>query len=171
LETPGFLYLQNDQDNSGVTSVTPGTPLADNTAYRWRARAYDGDRYGSWTDMAAFTVHLTQTSVNVAINFDSDTLNKSSNGTWVVVYIELPTSFNVKDIDVSSIRMAGAIPAVSWPYAIGDHDKDGIPDLMVKFKRSDVINALPPGDNVPVQVTGKVGSTTFNGVDVIRVIR
>jgi hypothetical protein len=77
----------------------------------------------------------------------------------------------VKDIDVSSIRLEGAIPAVSWPYAIGDQDKDGTPDLMVKFRRSAVINVLPLGDNVPVHVTGKVGSMTFDGVDVIRVIR
>jgi len=49
--------------------------------------------------------------------------------------------------------------------AIGDNDKDGIPDLMVKFKRSDAINVLPLGENVSVHVTGKVGPTSFNGVE------
>jgi hypothetical protein len=47
---------------------------------------------------------------------------------------------------------------------------DGIPDLMVKFKRSDVINLLDSGDNVPVRVTGTVGTMTFEGIDTIRVI-
>lgn len=46
---------------------------------------------------------------------------------------------------------------------------------MVKFKRSDVINLLPNGDNVAVHVTGiagaTTGATTFEGVDVIRVIK
>lgn len=63
-----------------------------------------------------------------------------------------------------------AIPAQTHPYRIGDHDHDEIPDLMVKFKRSDVINILPEGDEVPVTVSGIVGSTTFEGLDSIRVI-
>ena len=41
---------------------------------------------------------------------------------------------------------------------------------MVKFKRADVINILPNGDNVQILVTGTVGTTTFEGVDTIRVI-
>jgi hypothetical protein len=48
--------------------------------------------------------------------------------------------------------------------------KDGIPDLMVKFKRSDVINLLDSGDIVPVRVTGTAGTMTFEGIDTIRVI-
>ncbi len=157
------------QDSSGTTSVTLGTALADNTIYEWRARAYDGGLYGPWTNNARFTVHVPRTSINATIDFDPDTLNKVSNGAWVVVYIELPTGYQPADIDISSIRLEGTIPADIIPSAIGDHDKDGIPDLMVKFKRSDVINALPFGEKVTVHVSGKVGATTFDGVDVIRV--
>lgn len=47
---------------------------------------------------------------------------------------------------------------------------DGTADLMVKFKRSEVINLLLPGEKVPVRVTGVVGTTTFEGMDIIRVI-
>ncbi len=35
---------------------------------------------------------------------------------------------------------------------------DGIPDLMVKFRGSDVIDILPVRDNVVVKVTGGVKS-------------
>ena len=42
---------------------------------------------------------------------------------------------------------------------------------MVKFDRNAVINILPLGNNVPVHVTGTVGTTTFEGVDRIRVIQ
>ena len=111
------------------------------------------------------------TGISATIDFDPNTLNKTSNGTWVVVYIELPVGYKVADINVSSVRLNGTIPAETWPYAVGDHDKDGIPDLMVKFKRSDVINLLDVSDSVPVHVTGKVGSTPFEGVDLIRVIK
>ena len=111
-----------------------------------------------------------QTSINATINFDPDTLNKSSNGTWVVVYIELPAPYAARDIDVSSIRLEGSVPAEGWPYAVGDHEKDGIPDLMVKFRRSAVISVLPVGEHVPVHVTGQAGAMTFEGVDIIRII-
>jgi hypothetical protein len=33
---------------------------------------------------------------------------------------------------------------------------------MVKFKRADVINILPNGDNVQILVTGTVATTTFD---------
>ena len=126
----------------------------DNTVYQWRGRGYDGRPSGPRTKKGNFSLHLPQTGINATIDFDPDTLKKSSNGTWVVVYIELPTGYNAKDIDISSIKLEGTTPAVSWPYAIGDHDKDGIPDLMSTFKRGDVINVLPTGDNITLHVTG-----------------
>jgi hypothetical protein len=49
----------------------------------------------------------------------------------------------------------------------GKHDHGTI---KVKFKRSDVIAVLPAGNHVPVHITGTVAGTTFEGVDIIRVI-
>jgi len=159
------------QDISGITSVTLTTALSDNTTYNWRVRAYDGDRYGAWMDMTTFSTHLPVTNITATINFDPNTLNKKDNGKWVVVYIELPTGYNVSNIQISSILLNGTIHAEAWPYSIGDYDKDGIPDLMIKFKRADVINLLPNGDRVQLLVNGTVGTTTFEGVDTIRVIK
>jgi subtilase family serine protease/prenyltransferase beta subunit len=159
------------QDISGITSITLTSSLADNTTYNWRARAYDGDRYGAWMDMATFSIHLPVTNITATIDFDPNTLNQGSNGKWVVVYIELPTGYKVSDIQISSILFNGTIHAEAWPYSLGDYDKDGIPDLMVKFKRADVINLLPNGDKVQVLVTGTAGTNTFEGVDTIRVIK
>lgn len=121
--------------------------------------------------MATFSIHLPVTNITATIDFDPNTLNRKSNGNWVTVYIELPVGYNVNNIIISSIRLQGTIYAESWPYCIGDYDNDGIPDLMVKFKRTDVINLLPNGDNVQILVTGTVGITTFEGVDTIRVIK
>jgi hypothetical protein len=77
---------------------------------------------------------------------------------------------NVNDIDVSSILLEGVVHAEPWPYNAGDHDSDGIPDMMVKFKRTDVIDLLPNGDNVIVHINGTVGDVDFEGVDMIRVV-
>ena len=55
---------------------------------------------------------------------------------WITCYIELPEGYDPSDIDVSSILLNGALevdPAA--PTSIGDHNGNGVPDLMVKFKR------------------------------------
>lgn len=160
-------------DNTGITTVTLTNTLNDNTVYQWRARAFDGDRYGAWTPMAGFTVHIPKNSITAEIEFEPETLNKKSKGTWVKVEIELPKGHKASDVDISSIRLEWVVPAEAWPYEIKDcrdNECEGS-EIMVKFKRSDVINILPNGEHVPVHVTGRVGAVTFEGVDVIRVIR
>jgi hypothetical protein len=167
-------------DSSGITSVTINTPFTDNTVYQWRSRAFDGNLYGPWTSMASFTVHLTQTSITAEIEFEPETLNKKSEGKWVKVEIELPHGYRASDIDISSIRLEGTVHAEPWPYERKDHYLDhgcehdhkghNHAELTVKFNRSDVIAVLPSGEHVPVHVSGKVGTTTFEGVDIIRVI-
>jgi subtilase family serine protease len=168
--SPVHLITGIAEDNSGITAVPLSDALTDNATYSWRARAYDGDRYGPWMDMAMFSVHLPVLNITATIDFDPDTLNQKSKGEWVVVYIELPNGHDVHDIDISSLMLEHDIPAELRPVNVGDHDKDGIPDLMVKFKRSDVISLLSAGEAVPVTVTGTVGDVEFEGVDTIGVI-
>jgi len=57
------------------------------------------------------------------------------------------------------------------PIQIGDHDNDGIPELIVKFNRAAVDLTLEAGDSVPVNVTGTVAGRSFSGTDHVRVIR
>lgn len=157
-------------DVSGITSWATTIALSDNTAYQWRARAFDGDSYGPWTPLAAFTLHLPKEGLNAMIKFDPATLNKSSNGNWVTVYIELPAGYKATDIVISSLKLEGTVPAETKPYSIGDYNKNGTSDLMVKFSRSSVQSLLSDGNAVPVHIAGKVGTTSFEGVDIIRVI-
>ncbi len=157
------------QGAGGLTSVTLTKALYDNTAYSWRARAFDGDRYGSWMNMATFTTHIAQAAITTQIEFDPQTLNKKSNGNWVNVKIGLPRGYRAIDINISSIRLEGRVPAELQPTSI-ESKQDG-DTLMVKFSRNDVIAILPTGDNVPVHVTGRIGATQFEGVDIIRVIK
>ena len=111
--------------------------------------------------------------VTATIDFDSDTLNLGSKGKWVTVYIELPEGYNVDQIDVSSIMLNGTVQALTTYTKIGDYDSDGIPDLMVKFDREDLI-ALFNGKTVPenyvMEVTGIVAGRFFKGRDIIKVI-
>ncbi|BCR06062.1 hypothetical protein DESUT3_31310 [Desulfuromonas versatilis] len=152
----------------GTTSVTLETPLSDKTSYNWRARAFDGDRYGQWMNLATFTTHIPRVAIKTDIKFEPETLNQKSKGTWVKVDIFLPAGYKAEDVDITSIRLEEIVPAEPWPFSI-HHGKDE-DKLTVKFRRDAVISVLPEGQSVPVHVTGDIGSTPFEGMDIIRVI-
>jgi hypothetical protein len=78
-------------------------------------------------------------------DLDPKTLNRKSNGNWVTVYlefrgcrcgpasVELPTLRLWARTPVTSSRIAVAPGA---PASVGDADRDGVPDLMIKFDRA-----------------------------------
>jgi hypothetical protein len=107
---------------------------------------------------------------------DPDTLNLKSKGRWVTCYIELPLGYLPENISVGTIALEGEnlfealLRAEPWPTKIGDYDEDGIPDLMVKFDRSEVQELVEVGDNVELTVFGLWGRIPFRGSDNIRVI-
>jgi hypothetical protein len=105
------------------------------------------------------------------IDFDPDTLNLKSKGKWVTTYIELPESYDVSYINVSTVVLNYQVHAEDHPTEIGDYDNDGIADLMVKFDRHAVEEILEVGEEVEVTVTGElIDGTQFEGTDTIRVI-
>jgi hypothetical protein len=116
------------------------------------------------------------------LDLDPDTLNLKSKGRWITGYIELYDGRDVRDIDIGTLLLNETIPAERWPYAVGDYDEDGIPDLMVKFNRSRVqeyiegLNLSPGGGGifgywVTLTVTGSFkDGTTFECSDTIRVL-
>lgn len=104
------------------------------------------------------------------IDFDPDTLNLTSKGKFVTVYIELPPSYDVNDIDISSIHLNCEVSALTEPIAVGDYDNDAVLDLMVKFDRAALQQILTPGDAIEITLTGKVAGIDFEGTDTIRVI-
>jgi hypothetical protein len=129
---------------------------------------YNVDRYPL---MNPWILQLVSSYVDVK----PDVLNLGGVGEWVTIYIELPEGCDVSDIDVSSIRLNGTIPVdINAPIEIGDHDGDGVPDLMVKFNRTDVCQLiLSKGikyGNVKMVVSGILfDGTVFEGYDIIRV--
>jgi len=114
------------------------------------------------------TVYL---PIEASIDFQPDLLklNPKAKGGFVETYIELPPGYDVRQIDISSIKFNGIVPALPKPTKVGDHDKDGIPDLMVKFSGAAVQSLLTPGDQVEITVTGEVAGIAFEGTDTIRV--
>ncbi len=101
--------------------------------------------------------------IKVAVDVDPHSLNPESQGKWVTVYIEPPTSYNVSNIDVSSIRLNGSIPVDDGAsMTFGDHDHDDIQDLMVKFDRGLIVDLLS-GGGTKLVITGEINETPFEG--------
>ncbi|MFH2069886.1 MAG: FlgD immunoglobulin-like domain containing protein [Elusimicrobiota bacterium] len=115
--------------------------------------------------------------IKTTVNFDPDTLNLKSKGNWVTCYIELPENYNPEDIDNTTIRITkinneriNPIFTEQRPISIGDHDENGIDDLMVKFKRELLQNVVSIG-KAKITVEGELkDDKSFEGSGTIRVI-
>lgn len=81
------------------------------------------------------------------MDIDPNTLNlkSKSDKNAVTAYIELPVEAEVSQIDINTVVLyvnGSMIDAQLRPSSIGDHDKDGITDIMVKFERRAIISVL-----------------------------
>ena len=96
----------------------------------------DGDGSGDACDPVYATVDIDPDSLN---------LKSKSDKNAITAYMELPVEAEVSQIDINNVALdikGSIIAAQIKPSSIGDHDNDGITDIMVKFERQAVINAL-----------------------------
>jgi len=188
-QTGAFYFYAQPRTNSGtvtITAISNGTDVSQDVESDGGA-AYFGF-YADGTDTISSIMITSSTDfavgefgiasaqvipdeIQAAIDIDPDTLNLNSKGKWITCYIELPGDYDVKDIDVSTIKLNDEVPAESRPTGVGDCDDDSIVELIVKFDRSAVQEILEAGDDVEITVTGELDDDTkFAGSDTIRVI-
>ena len=128
--------------------------------------------------------------IAASIDIDPDVLNVKGQGQWVTVYIELPADWDVADIDLTTVKLNGTVPAVTDPQYgfvtdpnsyITDNDGDGILERMVKFDRELVKQLVDVGEDleeapgglegeVQLTVSGKVAGTWFEGSSTVLVL-
>lgn len=80
--------------------------------------------------------------------------NPKSKGRWIRVFIELLKDLPLERIDIDQLRLIiinnlhieKPLSRIG-PVEIGDWNRNGIPDLMVKFDRKDLAELLLPGEN------------------------
>lgn len=120
--------------------------------------------------------------ITATIDIHPRVLNLRSRGKWITGCIGLSESYDVADINVSTILLNDTIPVEMHPIRIADKDGDGIPDLMVKFDRAEVISYILANVNmrelikrrfmtVTLTVTGYLDDgTPFEGSDTIGII-
>ena len=129
------------------------------------------------------TLEITVKPIPAAVNCDPDALNLKSKGKWITCYIELPSGYDVRQIDGSKISLNG-IPAYlgkeGWAKAeanesnIIDSDKDQILERMVKFDRQSIQEILQAGE-ANLIIAGKLfynqGWADFEGIDKIKITK
>lgn len=127
------------------------------------------------------------TPVPATVDIDPNALQKTSKGNPITAYIELPDEYDVNDIDVDTVELCfdknedggfgdnECVDANTKPTTVGDHDTDGILDLMVKFDRAAVI-ALVWDIRAPAAVVFTVRGTvsppgvSFEGSDTVNLV-
>jgi len=180
--TKGISYGQTVVGSS-VTVNHPEGPVVTFSAegtYEWGgSMAYNSQGFGFNPVISEITLNPNPppyyiVRVPATIDIHPDALNLKSQGKWIAAYFELPESYDVADINVSTIMLNDTIPAELSPTAIGDYDNDGIPDLMVKFNRTEIAEfILSKGimvGNITLTITGRLyDGTMFEDSDVIRV--
>ncbi len=99
--------------------------------------------------------------IEAEVDIHPEILNLKSKGRWITAYFELEEDHDVNEI--SSVKITEIdgnpvdIPAETHPTEIDDYDGDGTPDLMVKFDRSVVEDALSPGYDITISGQFEVG--------------
>ncbi|MBW2136220.1 MAG: RHS repeat protein, partial [Deltaproteobacteria bacterium] len=88
-------------------------------------------------------------------------------GKWVTCRIKLPDGYDVRDIEPGSIRLNGLIA----PGKVKVRGRGRKRHLVVKFPRESLLQAIDPspGEEVELEVSGKVGGVSFLGTDTVYV--
>jgi hypothetical protein len=109
------------------------------------------------------------------------TLNLKSRGRWITCFIKLPNSYDVEEIDISTIRLNDTVKAEPKPTAIINLRCFDTKLLMVKFNRTAVIEYIKSSmrangnhrkyARVTLTVSGKLSNgQAFEGSTKVRVI-
>jgi hypothetical protein len=88
----------------------------------------------------------------------------------VTAWLEPPVPFSVAAIDVGTVRVNDVPVAPGSEPVVGDEDRDGNPDLQLRFDRAALERTLATGERT-VTLTGRIGGRLFAGSDEIRVVR
>jgi hypothetical protein len=116
---------------------------------------------GGRIDMGAYEYSPT---ISAEVRIVPRTINLQSKGKWINAFIRLPESYNVIDIDSSSVLLEGEIE----PQWVWFDEEEQV--AMVRFSREEVRDILTIGE-VELTITGQfTDGTIFEAKDVIIVI-
>lgn len=115
--------------------------------------------------------------ITLEMNFSPQSLNLSSQGRWVTIHLFLSSSYNVSDIDISTIKLNDSLlPDSNFQgvnqFKKGKQDKiKSASNLVLKFSRSDFVELV--GENrgdFKVTITGEINGKTFSANDMVGIL-
>lgn len=112
-----------------------------------------------------------------SVDLKPETLSCKSKGKTISAFLELAPGHDIRSVAPENVALMldghTRLYAEAKGAEIGDYDKDGIPDLMVKFDRQRLLDYVGTGEVelTLTGVTGVAGGKFFQGTDTLRVIR
>jgi subtilase family serine protease len=88
---------------------------------------------------------------------------------WLRATLELPAGHDPASIDVESLRLFGSVPADPSYARVVDVDRDGLPELQVRFRFGALAPHLSIGVNLAT-VVGRAGGSELQGTGTIEVL-
>jgi hypothetical protein len=117
-------------------------------------------------------------ALSASFDLDPNTINLKAKGQYITAYIE-SSAFDVADIDVSTVTLQATSPVTSAqltvatgsPTAVGDGNRNGVTDRMVKFDRATVQSWFPVSGEATFRVRGRLmDGRSFQGDGTGRII-
>lgn len=148
-----FSSIQGDLDGNGVVDMQdlailieafgtyPGHP-------RWNDEAdLNGDGKVDIVDAVLLLTNLGKIAptevINVKVSFNPHVLNLKSRGKWLKCVIEIPKSYDMSDLDLSTIRLNDTVGIdFNAPITIINRGCEDKSQVMVRFNRAEVIELI-----------------------------
>jgi len=131
------------------------SPRLTGTRIMWQGK----DSSGDWE------IFTSSIPMPLRMRISPQTINLKSKGKSITVRLILGSDLDAADVVVSSLRLAGQIPATMVRISTGSNI------LMAKFSRPEIQALLEPGNNVEITLTGQfTDGSTFTATDTVKVI-
>jgi len=159
--TWNYLLMEYNATSGLYQSIIPGQPYRTRVKYKIIALDNAGnlavnDNNGMYFSYLVGMPYFALATVDIY----PQALNLISKGQWVIIYIELG---NVTEyIEVSTLMLNNTVPAdLTISSELGDHDNDGLIDLMVRFNRTAIVEFIMfqglTFGNLTLTLFGKLG--------------
>ncbi len=115
--------------------------------------------------------------LSFGIKITPSTLNLTSHGKWITVHLFVNSSYNVTDVDISTIKINNSLlPDGNYKglnyFTQGNKNREkNTSNLVLKFLRSEFTELV--GSNIgdfEITLTGKVNGESFSATDTIKII-